>query len=688
MLNKPVRNKAMKNHMIKIFLVLLLFSSMVFADGLLMPVDSSYPDDFLRNKITEVTVNINGLIAETVVYQEFTNEWDQTVDAVYSFPLPPDARSTKLLYTRNDTTFKAVLKVQQQSTNPGTGSGGVAALVNEYIGRNGLKMTLNDIEPGAIQKIELHYISVLKYHQGECSYDYPLDTKDFVKHPIDHLEFNINVQTTHVITAFDIPSHPDFQTLQNESDHIKLRLRKPMSYLGTDLIFKYFVNDNVLDVDFYSNYTDSLDGHFTLLVRPENQVDTSQVLIKNVVLLLGNSSRMVGYKLEQSIDAISQSLDSLDVNDYFNIILFNSTTYNWRSNLVQATSENINAAKTYLDGVIGQFGSRMDLGIQKALQQFQNDNYSNSIIAFTDGYSPLNPKQITSDNNYKTGIFPIGIGDDIDRARLEMTASLNYGFVTYFNEDDNLKDGMVRVIEKINKPLLKNVQLDFNKEDISKLIPQKYPTTFVGTCFFVAGKYNSPGGTTINLTGEGVNGDVQYDYEVNFTDSTEFKAAESIWAKEMIDAIEQEIEIYGETQTLKDSVIDLSLTYNLRCRYTAYIADYLTTDDGWETAITDEEPIFPESHILCNYPNPFNPSTTIRFYLDPFSTGHVKLFKIYNVLGQLVYVVDISHLASGWHEFVYNGQDFLGNSLSGGVYLISLQVDNKIVSTIKVNFLK
>ena len=65
----------------------------LFADGLLVPTDTEYPQNFLRNRMTHVTVTINGLVAETQVYQEFHNDWDQPVDAVYSFPLPPDARS-------------------------------------------------------------------------------------------------------------------------------------------------------------------------------------------------------------------------------------------------------------------------------------------------------------------------------------------------------------------------------------------------------------------------------------------------------------------------------------------------------------------------------------------------------------------------------------------------------------------
>ena len=107
------------------YLFIILFVgcvSSLFADGLLLPADENYPVDFLRNKITKVDVTINGLVAETVVYQEFINEWTESVDAVYNFPLPDNARSTMLLYTRNDTTFRAVYESGNgRGWNRGTG---------------------------------------------------------------------------------------------------------------------------------------------------------------------------------------------------------------------------------------------------------------------------------------------------------------------------------------------------------------------------------------------------------------------------------------------------------------------------------------------------------------------------------------------------------------------------------------
>ena len=58
---------------IKILIILMLSIHFLFADGLMMPENKAYPKDFLKHRMTRVQVNIHGIIAETIVYQEFEN---------------------------------------------------------------------------------------------------------------------------------------------------------------------------------------------------------------------------------------------------------------------------------------------------------------------------------------------------------------------------------------------------------------------------------------------------------------------------------------------------------------------------------------------------------------------------------------------------------------------------------------
>ncbi len=76
--------------------------------------------------------------------------------------------------------------------------------------------------------------------------------------------------------------------------------------------------------------------------------------------------------------------------------------------------------------------------------------------------------------------------------------------------------------------------------------------------------------------------------------------------------------------------------------------------------------------LLANYPNPFNPTTTIWFGLA--EPGDVRL-TIYNVLGQRVATLIDDGLPAGWHKTQWNAQN-----LSSGVYFYRLETGSRAVA--------
>ena len=88
------------------------------------------------------------------------------------------------------------------------------------------------------------------------------------------------------------------------------------------------------------------------------------------------------------------------------------------------------------------------------------------------------------------------------------------------------------------------------------------------------------------------------------------------------------------------------------------------------TGVEEETAGVPTSFKLDrNYPNPFNPTTRVRFSLP--SSVNVKL-KIYTLLGQEVITLVDENLPAGTHERSWNGRDQSGRGLSSGVYLLRL----------------
>lgn len=81
--------------------------------------------------------------------------------------------------------------------------------------------------------------------------------------------------------------------------------------------------------------------------------------------------------------------------------------------------------------------------------------------------------------------------------------------------------------------------------------------------------------------------------------------------------------------------------------------------------------------LTGNYPNPFNPSTTIGFSVP--DAGYTEL-TIYNAAGQKVRELVSGHLTPGRHSAVWDGRDNHGNHVSSGVYISRLRRGDSAVS--------
>lgn len=79
--------------------------------------------------------------------------------------------------------------------------------------------------------------------------------------------------------------------------------------------------------------------------------------------------------------------------------------------------------------------------------------------------------------------------------------------------------------------------------------------------------------------------------------------------------------------------------------------------------------------FLSNYPNPFNPMTTVRFEL---SEPYLAEVSIYNVKGQLVKVLAKDYMAAGLHELTWNGMNETGNYCASGVYFYRVQCNDQV----------
>ncbi len=91
----------------------------------------------------------------------------------------------------------------------------------------------------------------------------------------------------------------------------------------------------------------------------------------------------------------------------------------------------------------------------------------------------------------------------------------------------------------------------------------------------------------------------------------------------------------------------------------------------------NSDEVVPLTFTTYNYPNPFNPETTISYDLP--KTGPVKV-DIYNLKGQLVKTLLNEEQLAGKQKVLWTGRDKQGNKVASGVYLYKIKTTSKAIS--------
>jgi len=143
--------------------------------------------------------------------------------------------------------------------------------------------------------------------------------------------------------------------------------------------------------------------------------------------------------------------------------------------------------------------------------------------------------------------------------------------------------------------------------------------------------------------------------------------------------------IYSTDNNIKQTYIDSSITiYNGQLAGTE-VYYKISRISGGRTYFTNEVSVtisnqsmekqnvfIKEFAIEQNYPNPFNGMTSIKYMIP--ENGIVKI-KIFDILGREIKVFDEGEKGIGMYEFKFNSGE-----LSSGIYIYSVQYNNKILS--------
>jgi hypothetical protein len=165
------------------------------------------------------------------------------------------------------------------------------------------------------------------------------------------------------------------------------------------------------------------------------------------------------------------------------------------------------------------------------------------------------------------------------------------------------------------------------------------------------------------------------------SDILKIALAEADDAVESMEDAKVQAEVAATLEAAKASIEKAQVTHNEFTRLVEITKSLIELDHARSSLLilgspkpaeSAEKEVSPSDFALFqNHPNPFNPSTEIRFQLP--EAGHV-IVRIFNALGQEIRRLADEQYGAGVHSVRWDGKDNAGNAVASGVYLYQLQV--------------
>jgi Ca-activated chloride channel family protein len=547
------------------------------ADGVIIP---DRPDlAYLSIKYHRVQVDIEDQVATTHIDQVFVNDSNWTVEGTYLFPLPEEAAISEFVMWVDGKRVEGEVLTREKARqiyddivrrrrDP--------ALL-EYVGHDLFQASIFPIPPGDERRVEIEYTQVLPAEGGLVRYVYPLSTEQFSARPLEDASVSVSITSQEPIKAIYSPSHPvaidrdgDYQARAGWEDRDVVP--------DKDFALYYTVSQEDLGVNLLSYKERGEDGFFMLLVAPKVEIDETQVVAKDVVLVLDTSGSMDGEKLEQAKDALLFILDNLNPEDRFNVVEFSTGVRTYADRLEPARQAG--DAAGWVRNITANGGTDINRAMLEALDTADRERPA-VIIFLTDGLPTegvvetdliLNNVKQAARSNVR--VFTFGVGDDVNTLLLDTMARELRGASAYVRPGERIDEQVSAFYAKVSTPVLADIELTFRGARVDDMYPYPLPDLFAGTQLVVVGRYRDGGPATVTLEGT-VNAKTQrFVYEdLTFDDNGGDDFIPPLWATRKIGYLLNQIRLHGESQELVDEIVELSIRYGIITPYTSFLVE-------------------------------------------------------------------------------------------------------------------
>ncbi len=549
--------------------------------------------DSLPLKETNVSVNINGVIAGVAVTQVYTNNGKRPINARYVFPASTRASVHGMKMTVGNRVVIARIREREAAKREyeQAKSAGKSASLLEEQRPNVFTMNLANIMPGDEVRIELNYSELLIPDEGTYEFIYPTvvgprysgqkesgasESDTWVKSPylkqgkIPSGRFTINVSLSTGVPVQEVasPSHKiDLQW--KDKSLVTASLAKSGEFAGNrDFILKYRLAGKEINSGLLL-YQGEKENFFLLMTQPPEKVKSAEILPREYIFIIDVSGSMHGFPLETAKSLVRDLIGSLQSGDKFNIVFFAGSSSVMAPASLPATKENIARALRLIDAQDGGGGTELAAALGKALSLPRDTGRARTAVIITDGYIAAEKEsfRLIAENLDNTNVFSFGIGESVNRYLIEGLARTGQGESFVVTSPQEAPQAASLFGEYVRSPLLTGVRVSFKGFEAYDVEPPVLPDLFASRPLVLFGKWRGKLSGEIEISGKTAAGTYTRSFKVTESKPLEQHAPlKYLWARSRIARL-SDYNVQGDDPEVKKEVTGLGLNYNLLTKY-------------------------------------------------------------------------------------------------------------------------
>ncbi|MBK9577438.1 MAG: VWA domain-containing protein [Fibrobacterota bacterium] len=551
-------------------------------------------------KETRVKAKVNGIVGRVEVTQRFENHNSQAIEAVYVFPLPANAAVNEYSFRMGSREVRGVVKTREaaRATYQEARSQGKTAALLEQERPNLFTQSVANIPAGQSIEVRIQYDVELTSDSGRYTFVFPtvvgprfcpagkVADESALKPPIlasgepnpHRIQLELDLDAGLPVHNLRSVFHKVAQTTSEHAVHISTDPDDDVP--NKDFRLEWSVGQARPEVALVLD-RQKKGGHFLLMIEPPAVPDSSQIVPREVVLLLDQSGSMNGQPLSAVQQAARKLVERLRPVDRIQIVSFSDFPQWFADTSLPVTKETRRRALSWIDGLRSAGGTEMKAGLLAALDAPPRGDLQRLVCLMTDGYIG-NESEILQAIHDRVGdrvrVHVFGVGSSVNQHMIEGGAKAGRGtaFVVPIGKDPT--EIVDKFWSKLQSPLLTGIRLDWGDLPVADVEPEALEDLYAGYPIHLSGRFKSAAKGTLTVTGRTGTKKVTYKIPVDLSqpDATH-PAVGGLWARSRIGRLT--LPWAGDH---KEDVTKLALEYHLMSPFTSFVAvlDSVTVKDG------------------------------------------------------------------------------------------------------------